>query len=291
MGSRNLVLSDGEILDAIELYKNGESGPAIAKKYGVYPNSIYGLIKRRGVKTRCHSEAHRKYFIDEDFLDDIDSEEKAYFMGLFYADGSNNVSRGKAYIKLAESDKEILLKLRSIVQPDKPLWFGKRDNPNHQDQWMLYFDNKKFSNRLSELGCCTNKTHKIKFPTWIDDRLCSHFIRGYFDGDGHVGIYNNRAAISIVGTEDFCMSIVNILSKINININKLYDRHKNGNNTRSIQFGGNRQVARFLNWMYKDATIYMERKFIKYNELLELNGGDDEKTKRSMGLSPRNRAC
>jgi hypothetical protein len=35
----------------------------------------------------------------------------------------------------------------------------------------------------------------------------------------------------------------------------------------TIRVSGNRQVLILMNWLYKDATIYMERKYQKYLEL------------------------
>ena len=273
MGERNSVLTEKEKQEAFDAYRKGESGTSIAKRYGVYPNSIYGLMKRRGIKRRNISEAHRKYKINEKFFNSIDSEEKAYILGLFYADGSNNIKRYKAYIMLAEQDVDILYKIKDLIQPEKPLHYQKRkpQNSKHQNRYMFYIDNKHISKQLEKLGCVINKTYKLKFPDWLDENLYNHFIRGYFDGDGHIGIYNKRAQISITGTKEFLNRIKNILTKININC-KLYERYpERRTNIRSIQFNGNRQVERFLNWLYKDSTLYIERKYDKYKELIELN--------------------
>ena len=45
------------------------------------------------------------------------------------------------------------------------------------------------------------------------------------------------------------------------------------NNNLTIKLCGNRVIQRVTDWMYKDATIYLNRKYEKYIELLEMNKG------------------
>lgn len=273
MGSRNSVLTDYQKNECVNLYKSGCSTPFLAKKYGVYSNAIRGILKRRNVVFRSSSDAHKKYQINENFFDIIDTEEKAYILGLFYADGSNNIRRYKAYIMLVEQDKDILDKIKNIISPDKPLLYSKRknNNPNHQNRYMFYIDNKHISIQLENLGCVTNKTFKLTFPEWLNPNLYNHFIRGYFDGDGHVGIYKKKINVSIVSTESFCNSLVNILNNLNIKTSKLYCRFpERNNNTRSFHVSGDKNTILFLDWMYKDSTLYMNRKFNKYQEAKQL---------------------
>ena len=66
-------------------------------------------------------------------------------------------------------------------------------------------------------------------------------------------------------------SLQKIFSKINVN-SSMYCRHpERCNNIRDIRVFGNLQVCRLMDWIYSDATIYMNRKYNKYVELLNLN--------------------
>jgi intein-encoded DNA endonuclease-like protein len=284
MGSRNSVLTEQEKKDVVRLYSEGLGTTKIAKKYMVWPNAISGLLKRRGIQLRGMSESHRKYKIQENFFDTIDTEEKAYILGLFYADGSNNTRRYKAYIMLAEIDKDILVKIQKIISPNKPLHYQKRrgGNASHQNRYMFYINNKHMSIQLEQLGCMTNKTYKLTFPWWLDKTLYNHFIRGYFDGDGHVGIYGKNVNFSIVGTKSFCSSLQEIFKK-ELGTNTVqYCRHpERKNNIRDIRTSGTRQVEQLLDWLYKDATIFINRKYNKYQELKEKAKGIDETIKKN----------
>jgi hypothetical protein len=54
-------------------------------------------------------------------------------------------------------------------------------------------------------------------------------------------------------------------------IHKAQNSIKEDKNTRVLMFGGNKQVLKFLNWLYDGATIYLQRKYNKYCELYSIN--------------------
>lgn len=57
-------------------------------------------------------------------------------------------------------------------------------------------------------------------------------------------------------------------------------RHKDRNNNNfTLTVSGNRQTARLMEWIYKDATIYMQRKYDRYLELKKINTELDERNK------------
>ena len=58
---------------------------------------------------------------------------------------------------------------------------------------------------------------------------------------------------------------------------QLYTRFPERNNsTRSLRISGNRQINRLMDWMCKDATIYMSRKYNKYLDLTKTNKNKQE---------------
>jgi intein/homing endonuclease len=278
MGIINSVLTEEQKEEVVRLYNEGMSTPKLAKKYGIWTNAISGILKRRGIIFRNLSLCHRKYDINETFFDNIDTEEKAYVLGLFYADGSNNIRRYKAYISLQEQDKDILEKIRKLISPTKPLLFQDRKtkNPKHSNTYMFYIDNKHISIQLEKLGCVTNKTNVLTFPLWLDKNLYSHFIRGYFDGDGHIGVYDSHINFDITSTDSFCHKISNIFLDLGVET-KFYCRHPLTNkNIITVRVRYKKDVIKILNWMYKNATIFMNRKFLyisskKFKNALKAN--------------------
>ena len=73
-----------------------------------------------------HHNMKRKYDINEDYFNEIDTKEKAYFLGFLYADGYNHKceirkSSSSVNLSLVEQDSYILELLLRQVSSDKPL--------------------------------------------------------------------------------------------------------------------------------------------------------------------------
>ena len=268
-------LTHKEKTELFTKYETGKyTGADLAEYYNISSVAVNALLRRNGYKAKSQSELRRKYNIDETFFDVIDTEEKAYFLGFLYADGYNNTDRNSVTLSLKEDDKEILEKLNSLLQTNKPLQFvntskqrKKTGFGNSQNQYRLIIANKHISQRLIELGCDKAKTHNLKFPTeeQVPKRLVRHFIRGYFDGDGWVG----EKAISIVSTLNFCNSLAEIL-KEQFNINcYIRARHPERNNTVRMLELNKKSARTFLKWIYKDSKIHLQRKHDRYLKQIE----------------------
>lgn len=269
MKEKQRRLSHEEKSKLFAMFKTGKySGNQLVNYFPISQVAINNLLRRNGYAAKSPSELKRKYPIQEDFFDKIDTQEKAYILGLLYADGWNQTERNVIGIGLKESDKEILDKITSLIQPTKPLGYYKKNKlkrgfENSQNEYRLVIANKHISERLVELGCGKAKTHNLIFPTeeQVPSHLIRHFVRGYFDGDGSVS-GDKQKQFCFVGTIDFLLPLQQILVKeLNFSKTKLDRRHKDiDNNIRSLRYCGVNQCITFRDWLYKDATIYLERK-------------------------------
>ena len=91
-----------------------------------------------------------------------------------------------------------------------------------------------------------------------------HFIRGYFDGDGCITRIIRKTVvvpdINILGTLEFITKLVKIA-----NIpQKLTKSKQHKHNTFALRCNAINDIVYFLNYMYKDATIYLDRKYKLY---------------------------
>lgn len=219
------------------------------------------------------------YKFNTSFFDKIDTQEKAYVLGMLYADGYNSEDRGNVTLSLTQSDREILEKINICLESDRPIrtQVVKNSMYNTQPYCELTFYNRHFSEKLAEIGCPQKKSHILKFPSFniVPEYLIHHFIRGYVDGDGSIVLCDKNknpnikvSTATITSTEDFCLWIKGYCEEI-LEINSYITCRfpERENNTKTLQFGGNRQVKKFLDFIYKDATIYLERKFNKYLEI------------------------
>lgn len=172
-------------------------------------------------------------------------------------------------ISLKYEDVEILNNITKIIQPTKPLFYldmspENRGMKNSKNQYRITINNKHISERLVELGCGKAKTSVIKFPNseQVPLDLVHHFVRGYFDGDGSVSS-GKWFKIDIISTPEFLINLQYILKdSIGINITKLNTSRKYSKevNIATLNIGGRLQCIGFKDWLYKDATIFLERK-------------------------------
>lgn len=216
---------------------------------------------------------YRKYEINEDFFDEINTQEKAYFLGILFADGYNNYDKSNIRLSLQEGDIQILNDLKALLYKnnDKPLGRSKKENCND----LLYLDltNKHISNKLKELGMIQNKTFLITFPE-IPHNLYNHFIRGYMDGDGCINYFllkgkHFKCQLRMLGTLEFLQKVQSI---INENSNTTGSIRKRGN-IYELAYSSRNQVIKACSYIYSDSVIFLERKFNKYLEIKNYKNG------------------
>ena len=83
----NLKITKEEIKS---LYLSGKSLSEIALIAGCRFENIRSHLKRMQISCRKQEEAQRKMYLNQEFFNSIDTEEKAYVLGFLFADGYNN---------------------------------------------------------------------------------------------------------------------------------------------------------------------------------------------------------
>lgn len=253
--------------EIIDLYNSGIGAYTIGKMFKAPENNIAKLLKKNGVVIRPLNT----YDVDLDFFKKIDSPEKSYLLGFWYADG-NVVKRG-IRIALQEEDGYILDRFKEIMKYTGSTTFSQRSlkNPKYKDQRILSISRSELSQQLVKLGCVPNKSLILEFPTenQVPDRLLSHFIRGYFDGDGSISMSKQRNTFCFVGI----ISSSIFINKLNeILINKLDLETKiyvcPNPKTSNLRISKKEHAKKFLQWIYQDSTIHLTRKYEKAKSLL-----------------------
>lgn len=249
-----------------EMYKCGKSLKEIAEELNTTYATVSKLLKKNGIKIDRF-----KYHFNEHFFDQIDSQDKAYILGLLWADGHNRVDKGGVILELQEDDRELLEQINTITENERPLRkVALNDkNPSWKNQYNLLWQSKYFSDVLNKYGMCQRKSLVLEFPKWLNKELYSHFIRGYMDGDGCVCYMQDKHKIqvSMVGTKSFLEVVKNICGEINV---KSYIAHDKRANEAIYKFSivSNVCSIAFLDWVYTDANLKMSRKYNKYQQFL-----------------------
>lgn len=264
--------------DEIEFLKNNYmnmTNKDIASKLNRTKTAIDLKINKLGLKKS-------KYNYNHNFFDEINMEEKAYWLGFIFADGYIiNGVKGNEYcnelgIELQASDNEHLRKFNKSLHGNIDIKYRTRQcnlNNKFYKTCFIRLYSKQIVESLIKHGITNNKSLKIEFPM-LEDELIRHFVRGFFDGDGCIVKNNHVNGKSYVrcdftsGSEIFINQLRNILYDKGIKSYIVKDK----DNSYRLIIGGMVNCDNFLNYIYEDSNIYLDRKYIKKNLLYkELN--------------------
>lgn len=275
-----IVFNQEQETDIIASYQNGESSVSIGKRYGTTHKPILKVLHRNNIEI-SQAKMVRRYNVNENYFDVIDTQEKAYVLGLLYSDGSNNPDKSTVSISLQEEDRDLLEQVRLLIGSDKPLEYldysKKTDfGYRYKNQFRLLVFSKHICDSLTRLGVIKNKSLKTTFPAFLERSLIPHFIRGVYDGDGSVYMQckstNNHAiTLTITATDNFCCGMKEVVeSELGINCH-VYDASCHNGITKVFTLSGRNISKTFLDWIYQDATIYLQRKYDRYVSYYNIN--------------------
>ena len=223
------------IEEAKRLYlEEKRSTVEIAKIFGFKTSkSISDKLKACGVEIRT---GQNLYTVSKNYSDDIfekiDSEWKAYFLGLLLTDGWITGERTVGYSSIDRDVVEYLSLLTGksvqIVSHEKDRKFINIQGYecNRRDEFRIILSSKKMVDDLVRLSVVSNKTHVLNGPNLEYNELqyLPQIIRGIIDGDGTFGFpSNNNKSIyfRIVSASeafiDWCIYSLRILGMRNIN--------------------------------------------------------------------------
>lgn len=102
----------------------------------------------------------------------------------------------------------------------------------------------------------------------------SHFIRGYFDGDGHIN-YKQYTVTFVGGSRDFMGELHFILKNIELDPQFIsYENHFR------LHIRGRKSIKIFSDWIYSNKCLYLKRKYHEFaKENLEIFQLTDKKDK------------
>ena len=262
-----LSLSKEEDKIICDLYNQGKRIGEIIPIIHRSRTGIYNSLLRNKINIRKSDDEIRRVFFNQGYFHKIDSEKKAYFLGLLCADGAiyNDIGNQAVVISLVEKDRELLDAFAADIGYNKKLYHINRSPPRqNMDRLCLY--SKEMAKDVCALGCGPQKSLTLQFPPkeQVPDELVHHFVRGFFDGDGCACISHGYLFYSLVSSHDFCYKVKEIISSaIGEEIGNVTPHHTS-EKVSVYRIGGKRAPLKVFEWMYKDASIYLRRKYDKY---------------------------
>lgn len=209
--------------------------------------------------------------MNENFFHYIDSEDKAYFLGLLISDGNvyiDNSGSGRQAsisITLDLKDKYLLTKFKEMVNSNTNVSYDGRGCGQ------IAIRSNIMAQDLKQYGVIPRKSYYTYLPKNISNKMMPHLIRGIFDGDGSVIAklnHDNRFlhSFSFCGTHqlmrdisDYCFDCLSLQQRPTV-----YDYKDRELSELKIQNKNDMYI--FGEWIYDNATIFMNRKKDVYND-------------------------
>lgn len=263
------MINDKEIC---EYYlKNDISLTELGEKFDTTRRVVTRILKANNITIRNIN--NQKYNYYEDYFKNIDSEEKAYWLGFLYADGNVRIKdKYVLEVGLKADDESHLIKLANVLADNlSPKYKAVRCKDKTYDSSRLSVVNKNIVLDLIDKGCVPKKSMILTFPgeDILPKELQRHFIRGYFDSDGSVYWNNhetcNNICFNMLGTDEFLNSVYDILFD-NLSITRTNVYKKQSSDCMFILKSGE-QAYKILDWLYSDCNIKLDRKLNTFNNL------------------------
>ncbi|HEC2241997.1 TPA: hypothetical protein R1960_002185 [Staphylococcus delphini] len=279
--------------------KKYEDGKTLGRRFDKSSSWINARLKQWGIPIKSSKELMQLHSYNEDYFEVIDTEEKAYWLGMLYADGTlthnklctNGKIMNRLKLTLQSKDKEHLELLAKHIELEhyNPKTYYTMVNGKEYSYCELMVSSTKMIEDLMDKGMIpTNnsegreKKELIRFPNenQVPKHLLRHFVRGYFDGDGSLTRSRSKGkhvdtqhyTFKIVSNKIFCEQLkeffrLDELEGYKESVSNVY-KLKDKKYIHTFECGGNHRVYHIYNLMYRDATIYLDRKNKRIKEFL-----------------------
>lgn len=220
----------------------------------------------------------KKTSIDSMYFNTIDTEAKAYFLGLLTADGTILQNSYTIKLFLKSNDVDIINRFKMELHTEYPIQTIYNKVYNNTEMKGIVLHDVQLYNDLVYHGLKPRKSGHEQFALYINNEYISHYIRGLFDGDGcfSFGIsqkqYKDKIYTNYVVEFNLSMGlpiltdIKNIFLQLgipHINIRKI-------KGTYQLRISAKKSVMTIMNYLYNNANIFLQRKYDSYQQYCRL---------------------
>ena len=126
---------------------------------------------------------------------------------------------------------------------------------------------------LGRLGFA-RKDQRVHIPP-IPSSLLHHFVRGYFDGDGCLSVYQqtigniviNRQEWSLTGHPEFIANIRQLIEQnVDVSQRVKIKTYKRTDKAVTLRYGKKSDIVALHDYLYQDATVYLDSKYQRFVE-------------------------
>lgn len=255
----------------IDLYLSGFTLEKVGALVSRSASCVGRRLREEGIPRRPRGRP-RIYFLNDSYFEVINTEPKAYWLGFLAADGGLSPTNLQIILNLECGDRDHVIKLREALGATYPIYECKRivKERVYLSSRLAMTSGGMFDDLVAH-GVPPAKSLTLKPPLGVPNHLISHWIRGYFDGDGCVDSFRNRKGGSLYGRVR-TTSTREVLRFIRVKLGGVGHIYPKNSKTFSFNIYVQKDIEKFRNYIYKGATVYLERKrAIFESELGEIN--------------------
>lgn len=227
------------------------------------PDRSWTAIQKQGVKLGLQRIAHDLIGLNYRFFEQW-NEYTAYIIGLFLADGhvdytlAHNGKDGRytVFIGVDRKDEDVIQKIVDAMDYEGKIL-------HRPTLSFLQIRNRKIVEDVIAKGVLPGKkSYFATFPKDVPENLIKHCIRGLIDGDGWSATYIDSKIhkpyyrIGLCGTYELVKKVKELLPE---DCSDIAISHRSENCWGWVLTGA--RAERIAQWIYKDANIYMDRKY------------------------------
>lgn len=264
------ILSKDQVDNILNLYKSGLGETKIHNQTGISIDIIRRILRNNNITII----GTKRYQVNDNYFENIDNEEKAYWLGFLCADGYLRLRYGKygnLRLKLSTKDISHIEKFKNSINSTNKIttkdeYYQYKGEKLKTSSTYIEIHSTKMVKDLIKHGCSENKTKYMTIPTTIPDNLIRHYIRGYFDGDGSISIdkFNNFSFYICGSSENFLKWMHDEFDKINITKQNI---RKNINGVYILKICRINDLKRINDYFYNNANIFLTRKKEIFNKI------------------------
>lgn len=271
--------------EIVEYYKSRPmTFDELVSKFGLCSPTIGKILNKYHIVRYTKSQLYSPDLV-EDYFNTINSQAKAYFLGLIITDGCVYSKNGKAPIvtlSLHENDSYLIEMFLKEIHSNKKVTNDGRGCSE------IAISSSKMVSDLRKYGLLERKSLYAVFPSNLPINYYPSLLRGIIDGDGFISFYARRGRKSHIkavrlcsGNEKFLLDIVEFLHRV-VDIDPV-NTYREKENLWSIAYRKTSSLVKLIEYLYSDAEIYMKRKKelcdLVYAECVQHTNGNTEITK------------
>lgn len=253
------------------------------REFGISQFMMEKILKEYGIPKRTYTEAKqdgRKYPCNDDFFK-VQSKDMAYILGFIAADGYISAKENCISIELNVKDINLLKIIKEKTGITRPISIQTRKSGNKTATLRNW--SREWKKDLAHYGITNKKTFTLSPPELLAPEYRIDYIRGYFDGDGSIYLYNEvngkghrylGISFEIVGAskKEITWMRLELIQHYQVILHTLgVEKTQQNVKIFKIRTRNKKEIQKIYNLFYSDKnSIYLQRKKEKFETFLHI---------------------